>query len=218
MRSRESSQTAPLIVFAKTPLAGQVKTRLQPNCTPSQSAEIAMIFIRETLSNAIDVWDGQIILATWPTCDHPAIRALLAEFSIECVLQCEGDLGAKMHHALDCFGYPAAILGSDVPHMTSQNLQNAQRLLSQGKNVLGPSLDGGYYLIGLQQSHKDVFVNMPWSSDQVLKRTLAMTQGGSDFILLDEINDIDTWDDLQQNASQIGTLQRYLTKSGLQID
>jgi hypothetical protein len=107
------------ILFAKQPLPGQVKTRLQPHYSPEQAAEIAAFMIRATVELAVSSWPGDVYLYAAPDPDYPLFHALAEEFHIRLATQAEGDLGNKMLSALregierqGC----AAIMGCDVPH------------------------------------------------------------------------------------------------------
>jgi hypothetical protein len=88
-------------------------------------------------------------------------------------------------------------MGCDVPQLPPPALQRANRLLRQGRAVLGPARDGGYYLIGLARACPALFRNMPWGSAAVLYRTLRAAAGaGLHFDLVPVLRDIDTAADL----------------------
>ena len=203
-----------LIVFAKKPIPGEVKTRLQPDYSPDQAAEIAAFLIRATLELAVSVWPGDIVLYVWPDTDHPLLHELEREFQVRLELQAHGDLGAKMWSALrDGIGRHgcAAILGCDVPHCGWDVIDQANDLLARGRNVLGPTEDGGYYFIGVQEARPELFENIPWGSNQVLETTLARAEAaGMAFDFLKKLRDIDTADDLWFIAQKYEPLKRFL--------
>src|SRR4029077_14715296 len=89
-----------LMIFAKQPWPGQVKTRLQPEYTYEQAAEIAAFLIRETVELAVVSWPGVIYLCAAPDADHPLFQDL-APLGVVLLEQGEGDLGARMHRALE---------------------------------------------------------------------------------------------------------------------
>jgi rSAM/selenodomain-associated transferase 1 len=200
----------PLLIFAKAPEPGKVKTRLLPNCKPQQAATIAEILLKASLQVAKSAWPGKVVLSTWPDTSDKTIQTLARQFQVELVLQGAGDLGRKMVHALDTHGYPAAILGSDASLVAPASLHSAHQLLQEGKNVIGPCFDGGYYLIGLSQPQPQLFVDMPWGTDQVLDLTLARQRGQKDLKLLQETYDIDTWTDVQRARAQLPELDAFL--------
>jgi len=116
-----------------------------------------------------------------------------------------------MNSTMEYFGYPAAIIGSDIPQINRQALETAYASLEQGQNVLGPSDDGGYYLVGLAQPAAELFARISWGSDQVLEQTLQQAKRLSlDLLQLNKINDVDTWPELIKAAAEVPLLQEYL--------
>lgn len=203
-----------LIIFARKPIAGEVKTRLQPDYGPKQAAEIAGFLVRATVELAVSAWPGDVALYTWPDTDHFIFQELAREMHIRLAPQAKGDLGAKMlcalresikHHE------SAAILGCDVPHCGWDVIDQANDWLARGRNVLGPTEDGGYYFIGLQEARPELFEGIPWGSNKVLKTTLARAEElNMEFELLTKLRDIDTADDLWLIAQKYEPLKRFL--------
>lgn len=116
-----------------------------------------------------------------------------------------------MQAALETFGYPAAILGCDVPHTDASILQTAHKNLARGQNTLGPSHDGGYYLIGLAKRNPSLFKDMPWGTSAILEKTLALDT----FQKLDALRDIDAWDDLIATHALLPEVSDYLQNQDL---
>ncbi|MBI3569852.1 MAG: TIGR04282 family arsenosugar biosynthesis glycosyltransferase [Gammaproteobacteria bacterium] len=203
-----------LILFARQPVPGQVKTRLLPQYTPEQAAEIAAFLIRATVELAVSAWPGDVMLYVWPGTDHPLFRQLAREFHVHLAPQAEGDLGVKMLDALRqgiARQGAAAVMGCDVPHCGWDVLDQANDWLARGRNVLGPTDDGGYYFIGLQEARSELFGEMPWGSDRVLDLTLARAEKpGMEFDLLKTLRDVDTAADLWLVAQQYEPLRRFL--------
>ena len=203
-----------LILFARQPIPGQVKTRLQPDYSPAQAAEIAAFMIRATVELAVSAWPGDVMLCVWPGTDHPWFRQLAAEFHIRLAPQAEGDLGAKMLEALRAGierGECTAIMGCDVPHCGWDVIDQANDWMARGRNVLGPTEDGGYYFIGMQEVRPELFEAMPWGSDRVLEMTLARAEKlGIEFDLLKTLRDIDTATDLWLVAQKYEPLKQFL--------
>ncbi|HEX7043459.1 MAG TPA: TIGR04282 family arsenosugar biosynthesis glycosyltransferase [Burkholderiales bacterium] len=202
-----------LIIFAKQPIPGQVKTRLLPDYTAAQAAEIAALFVRETVELAAAHWPGPLYLYGAPTADAPLFHELARRVELVLADQGAGDLGARMRRALEAAiarHGAAAILGCDVPHCDGAILDEANALLAGGANVLGPSEDGGYYLIGLTRPAKELFVQMPWGGARVLAATLERARAlGIEFALLRMLRDIDTAADLRLVAQQHASLRRF---------
>ncbi len=203
-----------LVIFAKQPLAGQVKTRLQPEYTPLQAAEIAALLVRATVELAVANWPGDIYLYGAPDAGHPLFEDLARKFDLQLAPQGTGDLGARMQAAL-CEGLArrraAAILGCDVPHCPGDVLDLANHWLAQGRNVLGPTEDGGYYFIGLGAPHAVLFAGIDWGTERVLAQTIEKAEKlGIEFEWLPRLRDIDTARDLRLVAQQYEPLRRFL--------
>jgi rSAM/selenodomain-associated transferase 1 len=203
-----------LIVFARQPIPGQVKTRLQPDYSPEKAAEIAAFMIRATVELAVSAWPGDVMLYAWPGTDHLLFQQIAGEFHVPLAPQGDGDLGAKMLDALRqgiARQGAAAIMGCDVPHCGWDVIDQANSWLARGKNVLGPTEDGGYYFIGLQEARPELFEEMPWGSNRVLEMTLAHAEKlGMEFNLLKTLRDIDTATDLWLVAQRYEPLRQFL--------
>jgi hypothetical protein len=203
-----------LILFAKQPVPGEVKTRMQPAYTPAQAAEIAACLVRATVELAVASWPGEIYLYGAPNSDHPLFHRLAEEFEIKLADQSEGDLGAKMLCALrDGIGRhgAAAILGCDVPHCEWDVLDYANGRLARGRNVLGPTDDGGYYLIGLQEASPELFINIEWGGCRVLAATLRSAEElRLEFDFLKILSDVDTPSKLWCAAQKVEALRRFI--------
>lgn len=203
-----------LMLFAREPIAGQAKTRLQPDYSPEQAAGIAAFMIRATVELAVSAWPGEVMLYVWPATDHLLFHRLTSEFHIRLAPQAEGDLGAKMLDALRqgiARRGAAAVMGCDVPHCGWDVIDQANGWLARGKNVLGPTDDGGYYFIGLQEARPELFEDMPWGSNRVLEMTLARAEKlGMEFNLLKTLRDIDTAADLWLVAQKYEPLKQFL--------
>ena len=203
-----------LFVFAKAPVAGAVKTRLQPVYTAAEAAEIAALLIRETLALAVANWDGPVYLATAPTTSHPLFAELASRYAVSVRAQVGADLGARMNEAI-AYGVEhhnaAAVIGCDVPHCPGTTLARANRLLSAGHNAFGPATDGGYYFVGLTHAHPELFVDINWGSAEVWTITqerLAKLKLRHE--TLPPLRDIDTPDDLRDAARIVPVLQRFV--------
>ena len=109
------------------------------------------------------------------------------------------------------FGYPVAIIGSDIPQITQAALESAHANLINGCNIIGPSDDGGYYLVGLAESCPGLFEGITWGGKEVLTQSLLRARELTlDLRQLPLINDVDTHEELMEAATKIPMLQRYL--------
>ena len=203
-----------LILFARKPVPGEVKTRLQTDYGPERTAEIAAFLIRATVELAVSAWPAQVALYTSPDFEHPLFHELECEFHIRLARQAEGDLGARMLAAMrDGIerGGSAAIMGCDVPHVGWDVIDQANDWLARGRNVLGPTEGGGYYFIGLHEARAELFEDIPWGSHKVLGTTLVRAEKlGIDFELLAKLRDIETAHDLWLIAQKYEPLRKFL--------
>ena len=165
----------PVLVFARTPEPGRVKTRLIPAIGPERAARLHLAMTRRTVTTAVSAGVGPVELWCTPSTDHPDIDAIAGEHDLAVCLQPGGDLGERMRSALGSriTGSGAAVLiGTDCPTLDAEDLRSAARALASGADaVLGPARDGGYYLIGLRRAVPEVFSDVAWGEEQVLART-----------------------------------------------
>ena len=210
------STEIPLLLFAKAPVAGEVKTRLQPQCSAEQSADIAKILLQETLSKATLNWRGKVYLSVWPDQQNDFLRRMADRYTVELLTQDSGDLGEKMCLAFEQHGYPAAIIGCDAPHIDPLTFSKAYESLSKGENVIAAAHDGGYYFIGLAHAAKELFANMEWGGDRVFSETMRRAQQHAvEFVQLNTLNDIDAWQDVLSTHKELPALQAYLEQKNL---
>jgi hypothetical protein len=167
-------------IVCKTPVAGLSKTRLSPPLRAEECAAISACFIRDIAATIQDLAeDGDVAGCALYTPPGSAarLRPLLPRH-FHLTLQGEGDLGARLHKGmLDLFaaGFAGAILvNSDSPTLPGQILRAAVDAVRAGDNVvLSPAFDGGYTLIGLSRPHGRLFEDIPWSTSEVYRLTLA---------------------------------------------
>jgi rSAM/selenodomain-associated transferase 1 len=185
-----------LAVMTKAPQAGRVKTRLVPPLTPEEAAELNKCFLRDTAA-AISITRSRrpagdssktrfeqggaarangIAVYTPVGAEAVYTDILPADFSL---LPQRGDkFGERLYFAVeDLFncGFDAVcLIDSDSPTVPEENFQQAVELLSSGDDrvVLGPSDDGGYYLIGVKKPHRHLFEQIDWSTERVLDQTI----------------------------------------------
>jgi len=203
---------AVLMIFCKAPIPGQVKTRLIPELTAEQAAELHIELSIKTLQRAVQSNLCPVQLWCTPTTDHDFFTASKAAYPLVLKQQQGADLGERMHHAF-CSALAdhslALLMGCDCPSLTEQDLEEALTALNkENEIVLAPAEDGGYVMIGLNQPHPELFDNMPWGTARVLNQTRARIKH---FKLrhheLNEQWDLDTPEDLKQYR----TLQKNQT-------
>ena len=206
LSTQPSALGAALVIFAKAPIPGQVKTRLCPPLTPDEAATLHGSFVLDTLERTKAATTtfklpSDRYLACAPSSTHVFFRIMEERQGVRLIDQVGEDLGARMHQAFETLfarGYKhGLIVGTDTPSLPLERYQQALAALESHDLVLGPALDGGYYLIGLNRPIADLFTGIPWSTEQVL----ALTQGkaqtlGLTTALLSPWRDVDTIDDL----------------------
>ncbi|HID82888.1 MAG TPA: glycosyltransferase [Chromatiales bacterium] len=163
-----------ILVFAKAPVAGQVKTRLILALGAEGAAALQRRLLHRTLQLTTS---SRLSTELWcsPTKNHPAFNEFHQHYNVEWENQHGSNLGERMSHAFSktlCSVDAAILIGNDCPELRKNHLQSAFEKLDQGNDVvLGPARDGGYVLIGLKQSLPGLFKNIPWGSAQVLSAT-----------------------------------------------
>ncbi|HSC42725.1 MAG TPA: TIGR04282 family arsenosugar biosynthesis glycosyltransferase, partial [Candidatus Binatia bacterium] len=167
-----------LVVMAKAPIPGSVKTRLMPVFSALEAATLARALLLDQLEHLRALRNTDLYLAFTPPGARRLIRRL-APSRFEVFSQASGDLGTRMRHIFaTLFGRGhrrIVLIGGDLPPVPLNYFSKAFTCLSDTEQcaVLGPSQDGGYYLIGLNRDQPALFDQMIWSHDQVLTQTLA---------------------------------------------
>jgi rSAM/selenodomain-associated transferase 1 len=189
-----------LAVMTKAPQAGRVKTRLVPPLTPEEAAELNKCFLRDTaaaISNAADADNACGIAVYTPVgAESTYTDVLPTDFSL---LPQRGDeFGERLFFAAEdlfkCGFDSLCLIDSDSPTVPAENFKQAVELLgaSEDRVVLGPSDDGGYYLIGMKKPHRHLFEQIDWSTERVLNQTMQRaTEIGIQVKLLPTGYDVD---------------------------
>ncbi len=193
---------ATLLVIAKAPLAGRVKTRLCPPCTPTQAAAIAEAALRDTLAavTATPVKRRVVVL------DGEPPGWLSDGFELE-AQRGEG-LAERLAAAFQPRGGPAFLVAMDTPQVTSALLTDAVRRLTEGgvDAVMGPTPDGGYWGIGLRRPAPQVFAGVPMSIPGTLAAQSArLAEIGLSSQTLATLEDVDTIEDARRVAAAAPT-------------
>jgi rSAM/selenodomain-associated transferase 1 len=166
----------PLLVFTRTPVPGRVKTRLIPAIGAERAANLHRAMLWRAVETAVEAAIGPVGLWCSPGSAHPYLEQIRRSFGISLHAQSGADLGERMHRALAgacCAGRGALLIGTDCPFLQASDLREAVRALGEGSDaVIGPALDGGYYLIGVRASDARIFSGIEWGSDGVLAATL----------------------------------------------
>ena len=203
-----------LIIFTRNPELGKVKTRLAKSVGDEIALEIYKFLLKHTVAitknlnvdkyvfyseniHREDIWDPEIFRKK---------------------LQTGTDLGEKMQNAfseLFDMGYEKVIIvGSDIFELGQSDIENAFEVLQTTETVIGPATDGGYYLLGMKERNAALFQNKNWGTATVLEETLA-DLGQKKYVLLEERNDVDYYQDIKEIDAFQQFLPPYLDKNFL---
>lgn len=206
-RTQHSAPSTAFVIFAKAPIPGQVKTRLCPPLTPDEAATLHGSFVldileRTKLATTTLKLPCDRYLACAPSSTHVFFKIMEERHGVKVIDQVGDDLGARMNQVCESMfarGYSRVVMiGTDVPTIPLNHFGQAQDQLEHHDLVLGPALDGGYYLIGLKRKSPELFMGIPWSTSQVLKLTQDKAATiGLKTALLEPWRDVDTLSDLQ---------------------
>jgi rSAM/selenodomain-associated transferase 1 len=166
-----------ILVFARAPIPGRAKTRLIPAVGPWGAARIHTALVSRTVTVAAQVRDARVTLCAASSPIHPFLAGLARCRGVAVGVQRGGDLGRRMSvalaRALREAPY-AELVGSDCPELQTADLEAAIQALADGADaVLGPALDGGYWLIGLRRPADWLFHGVDWGTGRVLAQTRA---------------------------------------------
>ena len=201
-----------LAVMAKAPRAGKVKTRLQPPLNAEEAAALNVCFLRDTAENIATVANegGATGLVCYtPVGDEAAFDGLLPE-GFALIAQRGDGFGERLLCAaediLSCGFGAVCLIDSDSPTLPSSALRTAVSALAEpGKQVVvGPSDDGGYYLIGMKRGEPQVFERIRWSTEHVYAETVERVHGAKM-----ELVELPKWYDVD-DASMLAVLEREL--------
>lgn len=186
-----------LLIFAKNPILHRVKTRLAQDIGAINALTIYrhLLMVTHDITISLRVSKALYYSDFIPTTDGWSTS------SYEKRLQQGADLGVRMANAFD-EGFDAGfrniiIIGSDNVELTQAIIEQAFNQLKTHDFVIGPAVDGGYYLLGMKKLNCSIFENKEWSTPTVLNDTLKSIQKlGKTYYLLPELRDVDTSDDL----------------------
>lgn len=193
-----------LIIFIKNPEKGKVKTRLAATVGDDQALRIYLELLRHTRHTASQTKASRFLYYS----QHINEQDDWPNTGFHKRLQSGENLGRKManafrevlqHHS------KAVIIGSDCASLNTAIVEEAFQLLDQYDFVMGPAMDGGYYLLGMRQFQAEVFEDIAWSTDQVGSDTLLkIDQLGKSYSLLPLLSDIDYEEDWEKYGWDIG--------------
>ena len=192
-----------LALFAKQPVPGEVKTRLCPPLSEEEAARLCQVALAETVQG---LWECPARMVLFYAGDPDWFKRGFPEMLR--VPQSAGDLGVRLRAAAEQLfaagSGPVILLGSDSPDLPESLVVEAITALNEVDVVTVPCADGGYALLGLRQPAPELFVDIPWSSDQVLSATRERAvRAGLVY------RELEAWDDLDD----IAALERLVERS-----
>src|SRR4030095_16841666 len=181
-----------LIIFLRFPERGKVKTRLAETAGDDTALKVYQELSAITLHLA-----ASLFIPTYLFYENRLPDELIPSFHY--LQQIEGDLGEKIVAAFDNvlqLHQKAIIIGSDCPEITPADILHAIHLLDRNEIVIGPTVDGGYYLLGCKEKVPALFESIEWSTSVVFQQTIEkIEEQGFTYSLLRTLSDIDTEDD-----------------------
>ena len=189
-----------LLVFARVPIPGGVKTRLIPTLGEAGATAVYRRLLRDTLESCARVRNVRRELWLDQAVSDPELNETASRLGLSLHLQRGADLGARMQHAFaDVFerARSAVLIGSDCPEYDRDYIEAAFQALERHDAVLGPAADGGYVLIGLKRVEARLFNDIPWGTADVLETTRdRLRRLRWTWLELDSKQDIDEAQDL----------------------
>lgn len=179
-----------IALFARYPTPGKAKTRLVPALGEQGAADLHRKLVERTIAT---IRTSGVPFAVWFTGAPRADFAAWLGDDVELVDQGDGDLGDRLARV----PAPAILLGADIPGLHALCLRQAASALARSQTVIGPALDGGYYLMGFNEPVPFLFHDMAWGQETVLEETLVRLAGrGLSPLMLQPLGDCDRPEDL----------------------
>ena len=194
-----------VICFTRVPKPGQTKTRLLPILKPEQCVDLHWAFLKD-MARIYSQVDAHLFIAYVPDPDWESLKSVFP--AADYLPQKGSDLGEKMYRAIRKvlnLGYESVVLtGADLPMMTADHISSGFSALKNHDIVLGPTSDGGYYLIGMKEARREVFQVEGYGENSVYENTVAaVADAGLTLGTARECDDVDTPNDLRKLAESI---------------
>ncbi|MFP4611750.1 MAG: TIGR04282 family arsenosugar biosynthesis glycosyltransferase [Thiohalophilus sp.] len=197
---KPDTQTTAVMVFARAPIPGQVKTRLIPTLGEAGAATLHAAMLEYTLHKVSRLADTAIRLYCQGDMQHPVFRRATDRYTLSLYPQQGADLGERMANAFAeslAHYQKVLVVGCDCPALTPNDLHNAINALDDHEAVITPAHDGGYVLLGLRRFSPRIFTDIDWSTGRVFEQTAAqLDAAGLRWRALEPRQDIDRPDDL----------------------
>ena len=213
------------MLFRSVPRPGLTKTRLLPILSAEQCVQLHWCFLKD-MAEVYRELDAHLFVAYTPDPDWEELKAVFPDAGF--FAQKGADLGEKMYRAIRTvlkLGYKSVVLtGADLPRMGVQHLESGFAALNTGDIAIGPTSDGGYYLIGMKKPHRAVFHVEGYGGSSVYESTVAAAEAaGLTVSNALPYDDVDTPEDLKQLSacvdpgSHTGKFLQKLQQEGLAL-
>ena len=180
-----------IVIFAKQPVPGRVKTRLIPELGAEGAARLALEMLEATIAEALATGLAVELCGDPDSAEWHEARPWLA-----LTAQGEGGLGERLARAASV-RQPAILIGADCPELDRERLSAAAEALDTHDAVIHPARDGGYALLGIRRFDRSLFEDIDWSTDAVARQTIEKIQAlGWSLRVLEILSDVDEPEDL----------------------
>ncbi len=189
-----------LIIFVKNLVPGHVKTRLAEEIGIDGALDVYQYLVEHTSEITKELEVDKAVFYS----EYVEIEDIWDDSEYKLLIQKGKDLGERMNNAFkkafDTGYEKVVIIGSDSIEISEKHLNEAFKQLDENEYVIGPAKDGGYYLLGMKSHSSTLFEGKKYGHDKVLKELLEeIAKTKKEFYLLDELNDIDTFQDLKDS-------------------
>lgn len=189
-----------LLLFTRNPELGKVKSRLAKDI----GEEKALNIYKELLLHTKKISENLLVDKWVFYSEEIAKNDIWDSNNFEKKLQHGKDLGARMKHAFE-EGFESwyekiIIIGSDIIDLQQKHIERAFESLESHETVIGPSYDGGYYLLGMKKLIPELFLNKKWGTDSVLKQTIKDLKSHTPTYFLENLNDLDVISDIKPDS------------------
>ena len=215
LRSRlKPDRRVTLIVFCREPRPGYCKTRLIPRLGATGAAQLARAFLIDALAKCRAFDSARLVLAAAAADgagNSGRLRRIARRFGADLIDQGQGGLGERMARALAPYRHDGAILiGTDTPSLPLRLFERSVAMLRRSPVVISPSLDGGYYLLGVRGEMPDIFRAIAWGSARAFRQTVErLDLIGARYALGPAWYDVDRYSDVLLLAAHIARMRTH---------
>lgn len=208
-----------VLIFAKYPTPGRVKTRMVPPLTDEQAADLHLASLLAVCENVRRAGLSDVKVVATPDDRVDDFRRLFGTVIGGVWPQGDGNLGDRLvravRRAFEESAGPVILLGADSPTLPTTTLASAVASLEDSEVAIGPCADGGYYLLALRREAPELFEAIDWGSAHVYRQTLAAAESaGIDVHQLPTWYDLDRFDDVVRAARDLATIDAVAQPAG----